>query len=1164
MADNSSRKFKFISPGVFVNEIDNSQLPETAGDIGPLILGTAARGPLNKPVTVTSFNDFVQVFGNPVAGNEGTDLWRNDALNAPTYGAYAAQAWLRNNSPLTYMRVGQFTDPSTSNEAGFAGWRAGNIAGTAAATAANGGSFQLVVWPSSSLSTQNLPVSGAVAATIYLDAGRAFLSGTRVDGTVTGSVCELYTTDANNEIVLDISSDGTLASSKKVSVSFDPSSKNYFRNVLNTNPTVTNSTITTAATQASNEGGEYWVGESFARRLATTGSTLGNNAPETVSSLGLLASAVITSGSSPTNYHVALLPMRNQASNTTTQNNKLYGATRSTTGWFISQDLSSTPSAYQATSMQQLFRFEALSEGDSVQKQVKISISNIKAPQGAFEDYGTFSVLIRSINDTDAVPQVLERFDELSLNPASPNYIARKIGDQYEQFDTATLTNRQYGQYQNQSRFIRVVMNEDVDRGGAEPLLLPYGVFGPLKNRDISLISGSGAPQPEGAYGKTWLGSAFTSGACAAGAYSMVDGGPETTFAVLGGMPAAIATEPMVLGFGAFAHNTTSATATATIVVTDSGGLANGETFVLIDSAGLSTTYTINSGIAPDAGGGNGGAAVVGINGVGGGAAGKVLAAAALATAITSDSGTGSGTTDANYTAVSNGVDTVTITQGTAGTAGNRTSTDGAGGITVGNFTGGLQGSAVFSASIQNPSVPLRSSNQWGTPKNLQSTYWGAWTGRSTSDTTYDPGITDYLTARASGLQTNPWSTSHDISNNPTTTRAGNDPVEISWVFTLDDISGSINSGEYYYVSGSRTAGTSYRGTNSYTTSLDLGLDRFTTVLFGGSTGYNVMERDPFRNSLIGAAATDATSAPLYSLKRAIDTVSDADQLQYNVITMPGVTNNLVTNHLLSMVDERADALAIIDLPYVYTADTENSASAADRNAFTIAQAINDLKSRNINNSYGAAYYPWVLIQDTINNRTLWAPPSVAALGALSTTDRIAAPWFAPAGFSRGGLSEGAAGIPVLEVSRRLTSDDRDDLYEANINPIAKFPAEGIVIFGQKTLQQTASALDRINVRRLMIYLKREISFIASRLLFAPNTRDTWTRFIQQATPVLDAVRSQFGIEDFRLILDESTTTPDMIDRNIIYAKLIVKPTRAAEYFAIDFVVTNSGAAFDD
>jgi phage tail sheath protein FI len=182
----------------------------------------------------------------------------------------------------------------------------------------------------------------------------------------------------------------------------------------------------------------------------------------------------------------------------------------------------------------------------------------------------------------------------------------------------------------------------------------------------------------------------------------------------------------------------------------------------------------------------------------------------------------------------------------------------------------------------------------------------------------------------------------------------------------------------------------------------------------------------------------------------------------------------------------------------------------------------------------------------------------------LSNTDRNQAPWFAPAGFTRGGLSEGAAGLPVLDVSRRLTADNRDALYDKNINPIAKFPAEGIVVFGQKTLQQTASALDRINVRRLMIYLKREISFIASRLLFGPNSQETWDRFLGQATPLLESVQAEFGIEEFRLVLDDSTTTPDLVDRNIIYAKLLVKPTRAVEFFAIDFVVTNSGAAFDD
>ena len=152
----------------------------------------------------------------------------------------------------------------------------------------------------------------------------------------------------------------------------------------------------------------------------------------------------------------------------------------------------------------------------------------------------------------------------------------------------------------------------------------------------------------------------------------------------------------------------------------------------------------------------------------------------------------------------------------------------------------------------------------------------------------------------------------------------------------------------------------------------------------------------------------------------------------------------------------------------------------------------------------------------------------------------------------------------MLDVSRRLTSDERDELYGANINPIAQFPAEGIVIFGQKTLQRTRSALDRINVRRLMVFLKKEISFIASRMLFDQNTQSTWNRFIGQAEPILRSVQSRFGLEEFRLILDESTTTPDLVDRNIIYAKILLKPTRTAEFFAIDFVITNTGASFAD
>ena len=145
-----------------------------------------------------------------------------------------------------------------------------------------------------------------------------------------------------------------------------------------------------------------------------------------------------------------------------------------------------------------------------------------------------------------------------------------------------------------------------------------------------------------------------------------------------------------------------------------------------------------------------------------------------------------------------------------------------------------------------------------------------------------------------------------------------------------------------------------------------------------------------------------------------------------------------------------------------------------------------------------------------------------------------------------------------------MTSKDRDKLYEANINPIATFPAEGIVVFGQKTLQITPSALDRVNVRRLLIYVKRQVSYMASRLLFDQNVQVTWDRFTNQVIPFLSSVKQRLGLEDFKVILDKTTTTPDLIDRNIMYAKIFLKPARAIEFIALDFVITDSGASFED
>ena len=356
----------------------------------------------------------------------------------------------------------------------------------------------------------------------------------------------------------------------------------------------------------------------------------------------------------------------------------------------------------------------------------------------------------------------------------------------------------------------------------------------------------------------------------------------------------------------------------------------------------------------------------------------------------------------------------------------------------------------------------------------------------------------------------------------------------------------------------------------SYEEVLDQGFDQFSMPLFGGFDGLDILEQEPFRNSnasdSVAANAplsgrTELTSYAFNSAKMALDSVADPDVVEANAVCIPGVTNTDLTDHMLEVAEGRADMLAIMDLEGGYVPTTEGLTESMG----SVTDTVNNLLTRGINSSYGCAYYPWVQIKDTVNDATLWAPPSVAALGVFSSTDRNEELWFAPAGFTRGGLSEnGAAGIPVVGVRSRLNSKERDKLYEANINPIAQFPAEGIVIFGQKTLQVTPSALDRINVRRLMIFLKREISKIAATTLFDQNVQATWNRFKGPADILLASVKARYGLSAYKLVLDESTTTPDLIERNIMYAKVLLAPQKAIEFIALDFVITRSGASFAD
>jgi phage tail sheath protein FI len=320
---------------------------------------------------------------------------------------------------------------------------------------------------------------------------------------------------------------------------------------------------------------------------------------------------------------------------------------------------------------------------------------------------------------------------------------------------------------------------------------------------------------------------------------------------------------------------------------------------------------------------------------------------------------------------------------------------------------------------------------------------------------------------------------------------------------------------------------------------------RFTVPMFGGWDGF-----DPRKNQLETEQST-GTDTLSGDFNTAIKILANPDEVDFNLIAMPGITSSAggsLTQRLLDMCSTRADAFGIIDI-----ADTTATGAGL---ALSVVNA--QTEAAKYTSNYGATYYPWVRINDIDNDKLVWVPPSVAVMGAFAFNDRVAQPWFAPAGFNRGGLDE------VLEVRRRLTQGQRDDLYTNNVNPIATFPGQGIVVFGQKTLQVKQSVLDRINVRRMMIEVRKTIAGFSRLFIFEPNSVATRERLLTQVNDYLSSVQAANGVNEFRAVLDETTTTPDLIDRNIIKGKIFLKPTTAAEIVIFDFTVTPNGAAFSE
>jgi hypothetical protein len=1115
----SIKNFKFVSPGIFINEIDKSFRASAPTIIGPVIIGRSEKGLAMTPTRVENYQDFVSLFGDTVPGKGGGDVYRNGNNQSPMYGTYAARAFLDAKvAPVTYVRLlGQQSINKTN--AGRAGWQtsANPTAGAGGVAHGGGGAYGLFVAQSSSITldlesdARKSSETGSfhLAAIIYSDGGTPLLNGTLhgqsgklADGTIatktTASLGAFVDSDTSGQFKIKFlrkggaaastvltfgsgvpsngplaitfgslgtytltfdntagSSDATIGTDKaatidpsvetdsagnaakvlvllrdgvtgdplkdaydfaydgssagaetvtitaksfgsthditvteslsnlasattagsgdnaeETQISFDDGSGNFIRKRMNTNPTLIESGTFYPASAEKN----YWLGESYEQYLRDNLSSV------TTQMVGIM----LPLGSGSTAPTVGPSKMKG------------IGSQEGKAGWFCAQDFGPAD-VFQPYGTQKLFRLKGRGHGEWLHKNAKVTIERIRGPVSLEQEYGSFSVVLRALADTDANPQVLERFDNINLDPTSPNFISKIIGDTYYKWDEINTRLRQYGDYENQSKYVYVELNDDVAAGASNPACVPFGYYGPPKWADIQISSSNTAAN-------CWQAArteGIVIGACAAN--------------IFGGVDAALRA-----------------------------------------------------------------------------------------------------------------------------------------------LTGGVDGNML--ATLKFPSAPLVANATDAGLTDPTRVNFGMRTTRTATSNSPALGLGDMHRMCDANQSDDPSGLGAPLANGGY--------HGYGYIMTLDDVvSGSTTpSDKFFYLSGSRNSGASLTATasNDYRTLLDFGYDSFTAPFFGGFDGFDITKPDPLFNKGMDSDDTVKSSYIYHTYKQALEMISDPELLDFNILAVPGLTNEGLTNYQMQLCEDRRDAMAIIDLPDIYTPFSEDYVDATARANRNVKGTVTALRNRRIDTSYACTFYPWVQTRDANSGQSLWVPPSVAMMGVLASSQAAADVWFAPAGFNRGGLSDGAAGIPITNVASRLSSKERDLLYDGKINPIASFPSSGIVVFGQKTLQMKPSALDRINVRRLVIFMKKQISVLSTQVLFEQNVQATWDRFKGLVEPFLANVKTRYGISEYKLVLDETTTTPDLIDQNILYAKIMIKPARAIEFIAIDFIIANTGASFDD
>ena len=1128
----ASRKFRFVSPGVFLKEIDNSQLSAIPEGIGPVLIGRCRQGPMMRPHKVRSLEEFERVFGKPMPGNESDDVWRDGSdLLAEAYLPYAARAYLSADidSPVTVVRLGGIAgDDAVADGDGEPGWKMDNAYG-------------LVLFSSSSTETGTANDNAAM-------------------GELTGTLAAIfYGTEQFTASLVGIPLDRDVPAAAGSSAE-----RNSYINSL---PADIKATATIVITDAGGIG----HGETFKLTDAAGTSTV-----YTVNGGVAAVEGGGSGGTATVGYQgvgggvagkVAAANAIKEAINRTTDAN--YTAVSNGVDTVTITQTAGGTSGNQNTSN------GGVADGLG------------GATVGNFTGGSTAGTIVTKINhDNKFTIRLTETNGGVTTRTKDVKFSPEKIREEFNTNPVATNDQISRQASAGESALSDIYwLGETFEEAYKEfeaNLAPGHKAAAAIVRMDSLMADFKSSEHGLSAARTGWIFGQDTEKTPQSWDYTK----QQKLFRVLALHEGYSASKNLIVSIERInipRENSTDAFGTFSVVVSKimASSLVEIERFDNCNLNPISADYVAKKigdqyvewspselrnklyGTHPNV-------------------------SEYIRIEMDPDVDLGGGPTNRAhvpfgfYGPIVPADHTFDLTTGTGSLGGFMQSTEK---LLAGHL------STSGSVRIQYPSLPLVHSGSRADDFMMgASPYKMTWATGSdhTEQTIINPGYADYLRklSSLSGLTT---------SQKTGVAAAGN---KYSFAFSLDEVvlvptptktvsqistAGDVTS--VYYRAGSRNAGFhdseeapiangasptgSFSqhvalGSGSLRTLLDI-VEGFRMPLVGGCDGLDVTEADAFNNRFVGANATTANNYAYASIDRAIELIKDPEILEHNLAAMPGITNDSLTTKLVRTCESRGDSLAIIDLPDVYKPPFQSRCTSFDQRLGSSPElSAKNLTNRQINSSYGATYYPWVKIKDEVSNRDVWVPPSVVALGVMAYTEERDEVWFAPAGFNRGGLNKGNAGLPVLQTSENLLSKDRDTLYAANINPIASFVSEGIVVFGQKTLQTTQSALDRINVRRLLIFVKKEVSRISNELLFEQNLRVTWNRFTSKVIPLLDSVKVRFGLSDFKVVLDSTTTTPDLIDRNIMYAKIFLKPARSIEFIAVDFVITNTGASFAD